>query len=175
MLQRLWMPSKFILSEPCRVKRLQMSKGVTLRWGLHYGAMPGEGVFFFRVSIVQSRPKRYRSLTSCLSICRQHIPQYSRCNSCSQHWSNREKQLVRTKPGAGECAWEMLVVREWFLMLQISPRWIVCAMCDILYTSSSFAHHLSNKKATSEVSASLGKTQLYVLFHKTKRLFSSRS
>lgn len=42
-------------------------------------------------------------------------------------------------------------------------------MCDILYTSSSFARHLLNKKATSEVSASLVKTQPHVLFYNKKQ------
>lgn len=32
-------------SEPCRVKHPQMSLGVTTLRGVHYRALPGEGVF----------------------------------------------------------------------------------------------------------------------------------
>lgn len=132
-----------------------------------------EREFFFTSAVCplesDCRPEHCRSLTSFISICRQHRPQCSMCNSWSQHQSSYEKQFVRTKSGVGECVWERCKLREWFLMLQISPSWIVCEMCDILYTSSSFAHHLLNSKATSEVSASLVKTQPLVLFYNKKQ------
>lgn len=46
--------NKFNSGEPCGVKRLQMSEGVSWCCGLHYRAIPGEGVFFPHVSIMST-------------------------------------------------------------------------------------------------------------------------
>lgn len=44
----LWRWRKFGVNEPCRVKHPQMSQGVSPHSGLHYRALPGEGVFHVR-------------------------------------------------------------------------------------------------------------------------------
>lgn len=57
----------FGYSEPCRVKHPQMWQGVTSRCGLHYRALPGEGVFCLVKNVTGSikSVEYYLSLTSC--------------------------------------------------------------------------------------------------------------
>lgn len=167
------MQSKFSWRESCRVKRLQMSEGVTLCWGLHYTAKPEEGDFF-HISIVpawtwlQSRALLLTDfIYKHLQAAQTSVLKVQQLVSASVQW---RETICQNKFRRGRvcvrhvsCTWVI------FDVTNISPVDGVWEMCDILYTSSSFAHHLLKRKVSSEVSASLVKTQPHVWFYNKKQ------
>lgn len=98
----------------------------------------------------------------------------TQCSTAGFSLSPAKRNNLLEHSQALNTVWEMYVVWDWCLLLQISPLWKGCLICDVLYKSSSFTHHLLNSKATSTQRLSVLRSVHRFLTSNVHVLFSER-